>query len=322
MLDKKLKNKIYPAALITTFLFIYIASMLVLMLSNSDLFFGDSGRGVFSTIYVLIFNILFIISAYNYLNSMFKSPGSPPRFWGFYLQDPQDKQKRMCITCNCFKPERTHHCSTCGRCVLVLDHHCPWLNNCVGFFNRKFFMLLITYAFIFCCFNVLMMIYPIGVLASYAFSTHSRYFSLFVSIFGLGFSAVGAYIMYGFVSYHYALVRENKTTIDEMDKKRGNTPTDYNYGPELNYKFVFGNHKICWPIPYDQGMAAPLGDGVVIKMSDYSEGGAQSRRNLEGGEYDNFDARPANNDWDKNPTTDPLNQYNLDTNNYAINAKF
>ena len=50
------------------------------------------------------------------------------------------------MLCHVFKPERCHHCSVCNRCVLNMDHHCPWINNCVGFHNRKIFILLLLYS--------------------------------------------------------------------------------------------------------------------------------------------------------------------------------
>ncbi|KAL1405134.1 hypothetical protein Q8F55_008757 [Vanrija albida] len=48
---------------------------------------------------------------------------------------------RRCRKCNGPKPARTHHCSVCKRCVLLMDHHCPWINACVGLHNQRHFVL-------------------------------------------------------------------------------------------------------------------------------------------------------------------------------------
>uniref|UniRef100_A0A6A7FV22 Palmitoyltransferase n=2 Tax=Hirondellea gigas TaxID=1518452 RepID=A0A6A7FV22_9CRUS len=59
---------------------------------------------------------------------------------------------RYCEKCCHIKPDRCHHCSVCGECVLKMDHHCPWVNNCVSFTNYKFFVLFLGYAFLYCVF--------------------------------------------------------------------------------------------------------------------------------------------------------------------------
>ena len=46
----------------------------------------------------------------------------------------------VCQSCGHYKPPRTHHCSVCDRCVLVMDHHCPWVGGCIGYFNLPFFL--------------------------------------------------------------------------------------------------------------------------------------------------------------------------------------
>lgn len=43
------------------------------------------------------------------------------------------------------KPERTHHCSICKTCIIKYDHHCPWLNQCVGLYNERYFVLFLIY---------------------------------------------------------------------------------------------------------------------------------------------------------------------------------
>lgn len=57
---------------------------------------------------------------------------------------------RYCDKCQHVKPDRAHHCSVCGQCVLKMDHHCPWVNNCVNFTNYKYFILFLGYALFYC----------------------------------------------------------------------------------------------------------------------------------------------------------------------------
>ena len=56
--------------------------------------------------------------------------------------------KRFCGKCSIVKPQRTHHCRQCGRCVLKMDHHCNWLDTCIGFRNYKFFLNFIFWTWI------------------------------------------------------------------------------------------------------------------------------------------------------------------------------
>ena len=61
------------------------------------------------------------------------------------LERKRDGRTRFCKKCNVYKPDRAHHCKKLGRCVLEMDHWCPWIRNTVGYRNRKFFFLSVTY---------------------------------------------------------------------------------------------------------------------------------------------------------------------------------
>lgn len=191
-----------------------------------------------------------------YLSAVCADPGKPPAFWGFYLENPEDKRRNYCAYCHTYKPERCHHCSTCGRCVLNMDHHCPWLHNCIGFFNRKYFMLLLFYTWIslllgtiFACIR-LKDPFTSVVIKEYTKDTTSVLDLLFgvMAIVAMGILFV---IMTIFIKYHVELISNNSTTLENLEEQRsGPSMVSYDHGIDFNWNQVFGKDKLLWPIPY------------------------------------------------------------------------
>jgi hypothetical protein len=66
--------------------------------------------------------------------------------------DPENinTNTNQCDKCGCMKVDGVHHCSKCQRCVYKMDHHCPWINNCVGYYTLKPFLLFLTYVSVQC----------------------------------------------------------------------------------------------------------------------------------------------------------------------------
>jgi len=110
-----------------------------------------------------IYALFLGLAGISHLRCMLTNPGTLPKNTVETPIEPQIESKpksgpRPCKKCRCLRPARAHHCSICGRCVLKMDHHCPWVNNCVGLYNQKHFVLFLFYILVSCLYTFALLI--------------------------------------------------------------------------------------------------------------------------------------------------------------------
>lgn len=92
----------------------------------------------------------------NYALAVMTRPGSPDLHVEYGTLDAGRNGRlagfSLCHKCCTPRPARAHHCSVCNVCVFDMDHHCPFINNCVGYRNRRSFVLFLIYAVLGCAY--------------------------------------------------------------------------------------------------------------------------------------------------------------------------
>ncbi|KAF2078149.1 hypothetical protein CYY_000533 [Polysphondylium violaceum] len=209
-----------------------------------------------SSILILFFyHIIFIITQISLFKTTFTDPGGIPDNFPNSISDYDISfyesnslgEKRKCSKCTLYKPDRSHHCSKCKRCILKMDHHCPFVNNCVGYYNYKFFVLFLTWTSLLCFY----VMFTTSVNFKYLIDRGPGNVAVGVIfvvalIFSLGLSV--------FALTHYSYIFKNETTIEHFEKNtryRGSSPNAniYNLGFKVNFCEVFGNEPWKWFLP-------------------------------------------------------------------------
>ncbi|VEV56331.1 palmitoyltransferase DHHC9, putative [Plasmodium vinckei vinckei] len=155
----------------------------------------------------------------------------------------------ICDKCNYLvRPERSHHCRTCQRCVLKMDHHCPWIGTCVGEKNLKFFFLFLLYG-LFISLYVNLTIMPQFVKSIYESdeskeSHQMHHAAIFISISAT--TTLSLALIFMVFRYIY-FISHNITTIESSYTDKN----PYDIGTYSNWKEVFGNFQWKWFFPFN-----------------------------------------------------------------------
>lgn len=184
-------------------------------------------------------------------------------------------EKRVCDKCRVFKPDRCHHCKSCGTCVLRMDHHCPYISNCVGFNNHKFFLQLLFYALV-CLLYVLVDMFHRFLHVFRPMLDWEYFFKMDLPV---GFAYVLAIVVFcgllAFFSFHVYLLTSCVTTIEQMEKRQSQQPDRKHRWKMVHLKYgsgVYGNitHVLgspwMWLLPI-QPRPVSVDDGTYSQIS-------------------------------------------------------
>ena len=220
---------------------------------------------------LIVFHILLLLLLMAFISTMSTNPGEIPLYWGFYIGDDDYKRKRYCLICNAFKPERSHHCSVCNICVLNMDHHCPWVDNCIGFYNRKFFMQLLLFVVLLTIYVDISEFYFIVNLTITLFKQHIKYSQIartMLVIFAYLAIFIFSIIITNFFKFHIGLVLKNSTTIESLDQEHQKDFQKFNLSPRENWEQVFGCDSLLSFIPFPTKRGRPDGDGLSWRTNE------------------------------------------------------
>eukprot|EP00879_Flechtneria_rotunda_P021321 GHRR01022471.1.p1 GENE.GHRR01022471.1~~GHRR01022471.1.p1 ORF type:complete len:240 (+),score=51.03 GHRR01022471.1:886-1605(+) len=162
----------------------------------------------------------------------------------YYIDRRDPRRPRFCKRCKAWKPERAHHCSVSGHCVLKMDHYCIWVVNCVGLLNYRFFLQFLVYTFIASMMAIACLIKPM--LTFFQGTPASGGAVAFIAVV---INSAFAVSLGGFLIMHINMLAANCTTIEMYEKERIH-PWPYNKGFRRNFEEVFGKSKLRWFLPY------------------------------------------------------------------------
>ncbi|KAL6453170.1 PFA3 Palmitoyltransferase PFA3 [Candida maltosa Xu316] len=212
----------------------------------------------------------------------------PPDFMILHTMKVNGNQGfRYCNKCSVWKPDRSHHCSSSGKCILKMDHYCPWFSTCIGFFNHKFFIQFLCYVAVYCLF-----LFTICATIFYNFIVNGLFEEEILSInlalllvvsfaFSIAVSVFAIFSLY--------LCSKNLTTIEFQEKRwnygggdRFNYEFDTNgkqkklanifdLGVKENFKQVLGPNLWTWILPINvnqKSVVAEYRNGINFKVDE------------------------------------------------------
>lgn len=158
----------------------------------------------------------------------------------------------ICDKCSAPKPSRVHHCSTCKACILKMDHHCPWMNNCIGYFNQKHFVLFLFYSEICCLYSIILIVLRAtycmdsgkGGICDKSVQEHSA--DVLLGLMSLAVTGLFSLFILIMIVDQIKCISKNISGIEVLKQEFFEQRS-----LKVNFEETFGGrNKICWVLPF------------------------------------------------------------------------
>lgn len=152
------------------------------------------------------------------------------------------QSNRYCTTCACRRPARAKHCNATKACIARFDHWCIWVNNSIGLYNTRWFLLFLLIITVVCLYGSIICVKVIfgdiatkniwsrtwldpktgkhikiqddwGLLSQYIIATYGTLAGLAV------FLCMAAWIIFGFTAYQCYRIGIGITTNESWKRK-------------------------------------------------------------------------------------------------------
>ncbi|XP_076131094.1 palmitoyltransferase ZDHHC15A [Alosa pseudoharengus] len=220
--------------------------------------------------HLLMFHVCFGMFSWAFWRSVFTTPSSPLREFQLSLSDRQryaeqetpEAKRRVLLEISQKLPVHSRSASGGVYSKWITTVH-GRLNNCVGFSNYKFFLLLLAFSLLYCLFIV-------ATVAPYfvkfwlgPFLNHStvKVHVLFLMVVSLVFAITLSFLL----GFHCWLVIKNKTTVEWLSApffSYGPDRRAFDVGLKPNVLQVFGSQRRFWLLP----VFSSHGDGQVFPL--------------------------------------------------------
>lgn len=168
------------------------------------------------------------------------------------------KSLKTCHLCLAPKPERSHHCTKCNKCIKKMDHHCHWIGRCINYDNHGHFVRFLFFTSI--CASITLY-YDINIIREIIDGKDMPKFYMFFLCCSTLISAGLCIITFKHLQMQFTFIAKNITFIEDyhcysFDYSLDESP--YNLGLSHNIKEVLGpfSHLL---------LGMPKGDGITFK---------------------------------------------------------